>query len=119
MRCPICGKELSSLDRQNHMKTKHHEYFYESRKWVTVSYLAIFLNLIFFITFFSLNAENSTYAVSIILVLMALDAAIAIFIIRKLKGLVSKYAASSGNEGKAPDAKTKRRPLGKQSDSAQ
>jgi hypothetical protein len=34
--------------------------------------------------------------VSIILILMAVDAAIATFIVRKLRGLVSKYAGASG-----------------------
>ena len=95
MRCPICGKELSSLDRQNHIKTKHHEYFYESRKWVSASYLAIFSNFIFFIIFFGLKAENSTFVVTIILVLMVVDATIAAYIVRKLRGLVSKYAEVS------------------------
>lgn len=96
MRCPICGKELSSLDRQHHIKTKHHEYFYESRKWVSASYLAILSNFIFFIMFFGFKAENSTFAASIILVLVVVDAAIATYIVRKLRGLVSKYAESSG-----------------------
>jgi|GEM_PF-3356579 len=95
MRCPICGKELSSMDRQHHIKAKHHEYFYESRKWVSASYLAILSNFIFFILFFSFKAENSTLAASIILVLVVVDAAIATYLVRKLKGLVSKYAEVS------------------------
>ena len=95
MRYPICGKELSSIDRQHHIKTKHHEYFYESRKWVGASYLAI-SNFIFFILFFSFKAENSTLAASIILVLVVVDVVITTYIVRKLKGLVGKYAEVSG-----------------------
>lgn len=94
-RCPICGEETSSLDRQ-HMKTKHPEYFRESRKWWNASLLSVVsmatLGMMF--TYYNSRISPDLLVTRTLFVLTMVNVAIVFYMINKVIRLVGKYRES-------------------------
>ena len=92
MRCPICGEELSSFDTK-HMKTKHPEYFQQSRKLRYGLYVCLVVMGIFVLLgdIFNNGHLALSNAGNIFLIAFGIVFLIALTIFRKLFGLISKY----------------------------
>ena len=89
-RCPICGEELPSFDRK-HTKTKHPEFFRESRKWSNLAILSALSTCILLILNAYLMGKSSRLVFDIVFVLVMVNIGIELYIISKVIRVVEKY----------------------------
>ncbi len=88
--CPICGEVVPAFDRQ-HMKTKHPEYFLESKKWRNAEY-ALFAPMFISVVLFGYFGETSQTLMSdgFLAILLAFLVA-ELYVLKQVKRLIDKH----------------------------